>query len=299
METLIKPANAFTGDVITKFFPPAGERPGYGLMFQKTDMLRVLPGEVSIWSGINGHGKSLFLNEVVVKAAAQGHKSVIASLEMPAAKTLYRMVRQATGAKAPTKADITNCMNWLAENIHIYDLIGIPNVKKMFEEFRYAMEVEGVTNFIVDSLMKLGLGEDDYNGQKALMEMLTSFAMKTGAHIHLVAHARKMDNGEKEVPGKWEVLGASAITNMADNGYSVWRNKAKEEKVYAHHVEKSPVPAELAQQHDAVLSCWKSREHGSDVERKYGLYYHWKSMQYHEDQGMEAIEYCETAGAPF
>lgn len=54
--------------------------------------------------------------------------------------------------------------------------------------------------FVVDSLAKLGMAEDDYNGQKQAMEAIVGFAHEMGVHVHLVAHPRKADD-ETKLPG--------------------------------------------------------------------------------------------------
>lgn len=58
---------------------------------------------------------------------------------------------------------------------------------------RYAIEQHGVTHVLVDSLMKCGIGTDDYNRQKKLVDdPLATISHQSGAHLHLVAHARKV-----------------------------------------------------------------------------------------------------------
>src|SRR4051812_14010757 len=52
------------------------------------------PGELSLWFGFNGHGKSHLLGQAILSAAAQGERACIASLEMKPRKTLAKMARQ-------------------------------------------------------------------------------------------------------------------------------------------------------------------------------------------------------------
>lgn len=279
MEHLLKPATAFTDSVVERFHPTNKELPGFPLMWPTLAHIRILPSELSVWAGINGHGKSLILNQVVLMAAYHKEKTAIASFEMKPEKTLYRMIRQLLGVREPSKDQINTALAWLDDYVVIYDYVGRGVVSQMLQNFTVAAETEGCTQFVIDSLMKCGLAEDDYSQQKFLVEDFHNFAMKTGGHVHLVAHARKSkDEGEK--PGKMDVSGSAGITNIADNVYTVWRNKPKEAKVDEYRRKNYSLPADLQQANDAVLECVKSREMGSEVERKYGLWYDIPSMQY-------------------
>jgi twinkle protein len=277
----IKPASDFYDSVFERFYPRDTKRPGfaYGWDEPLRKDLRCLPGEMSIWTGINGHGKSLILGQVALMAKEAGEKVIIASFEMKAEKTLYRMIRQATAQRRPEGADIAAALDWMKDGISIYDFVGRADVATMQRMFMEAAQM-GYTQFIVDSLMKLGLAEDDYNSQKRICEDLQNFSQDYNVHVHLVAHPRKGAD-EMSPMGKMDVMGAGGITNVADNVYSVWRNKKKEDRLTELERTKSTfIPTEIMNDCDAILWCCKHREDGSDVERKYALWYEKQSMQY-------------------
>jgi hypothetical protein len=55
---------------------------------------------------------------------------------------------------------------------------------------------------MIDSLMMLAIGRDDYEGQARFVSELHTFAMNSGVTVHLVAHMRKREGkGGEEVPG--------------------------------------------------------------------------------------------------
>ena len=92
----LKTPGTFQQAVVDEFYPSGGELPGFFLPWKmRRRPVRLLRGEVSIWTGINGHGKSLLLNQVAISAMTQGERVCIASFEMHPRKTLFRMVRQA------------------------------------------------------------------------------------------------------------------------------------------------------------------------------------------------------------
>ena len=138
-------------------------------------------------------------------------------------------------------------MAWLKERCWIIDSVGTVSHARVLEVFAYARKRYGATQFVIDSLMKCGIADDDYNGQKAFVDALCNFKMAHDCHIHLVAHSRKKQD-ETGAPGKMDIKGAGSIGDLADNLFSVWRNKKKE-------------TGENPDGPDAILNCDKQR-HG-------------------------------------
>ena len=71
------------------------------------------------------------------------------------------MVRQASGMSCPSRGYIDAILDWLDGKLWIYDQLGTAKTGEMLEDFRYAARRYGVNHFIVDSLAKLGMAEDD------------------------------------------------------------------------------------------------------------------------------------------
>ena len=74
----------------------------------------------------------------------------------------------------------------------------------------------GCKHIVIDSLMKCGIGEEDYQAQGDFVDKLCWIAKKYDVHIHLVHHMRK-GRSEDDIPDKFDVKGASRITDMVDN----------------------------------------------------------------------------------
>lgn len=286
----LRSAGSYVDKVIERFFPKEGKRPGIDLPWRKTqDRLRLYNGEVSIWTGINGHGKSLLLGQVMLGAATQGYSCCIASMEMSPEKTLGRMVQQSVGTDKPSEGAIRQILDELSENIWIFDLQGTAKRDRLFEVFKYAYHRYGARQFVIDSLAKVGMGEDDYNGQKGFIDALGDFAKSTDSHVHLVAHARKGVD-ELNPPGKMDVKGTGALTDMVDNVFSVYRNKVKERNMAVienNGTVKGNSKEDIRKSFDAYLICDKHREDGSDAEGMYGLFFDKKGQLYTESQSNE------------
>lgn len=267
----IKFAAEFTGD-LQAYFKPNKATPGVALPWQKAPGFRLRPGEVTIWAGVNGTGKSLVTGQVVgLGALHAGEKVFIASLEMPPVTTLARMLRQASAGRNPSDQYIHDFLDANFNSLLVLDHRGVVKPKQMLGILWYIHErLGGVNHVIVDSLMKCGLGVDDYNSQKWFVNELCSFAGQTKTHVHLVAHARKGESSKAKLD-KFDIKGASEISDQVDNVVLVWRNKDKEDKV--RRGEESDDP-------DCILTVDKQR-HG-EWEGKIALWFHADSMNYLE-----------------
>lgn len=193
---------------------------------------RVRRGEFTVLSGFSGSGKTQGLNQVMVTLINQGCKVLDASFEIRASLTLYYMSRCALGKKTASEEEINNCIGWLNESMFFLDCIGTVSVDRLMSAMEYARKRHGIDVFVIDSLFKCGLSPDDFGAQRAFADRLTSFCNNTGAHVILVAHSRKTQNGnEFSVPTKADVAGSSDLTNAAFNVIIFWRNKLKKRKL--------------------------------------------------------------------
>ena len=280
----LKQANQYKKEVMDEFYPVGGKLPGFDMPWGKIPF-RFLRGEVSIITGCNGHGKSLLWGQVMLAGALQEERCCIASFEMAPKKTLARLVRQSTGEKLPGREDIDGCLEWLSDKVWLFELVGTGKVDRMLQVFEYAWKRHGIRHFLVDSLLKLGLNEDDYNGQKALMEKLCDWVNVTGAHIHLVAHPRKED--ENMPTGKMSVRGGGAITDLAFNVFSIWRNKPKEKEMQEFKEDgilpKGKTFDDISSAPDCIMVIGKSRN-VEGVEGKYGLWFDPRGTIYKESR---------------
>ena len=88
-------ASSFTSQTLDRFYPEDGaDLPGVSMQLAKLQHIRFSPGCLSIWTGQNGHGKSLMLNQFALDVIQSGEKVAIASFEMSAGRTLQRLVRK-------------------------------------------------------------------------------------------------------------------------------------------------------------------------------------------------------------
>ena len=223
----IKPASMWCEAVIDRFYGPSSVTHWTSTGFQKADgKFDLRPGEVTLWSGINSHGKTTFLSNVMLNVMCTGKRVCIASLEMLPAQSMQKMTLQACGTPRPTKAYIRAFHAWTDERLWVYDHVGKVATKRMLAVATYVRKELHMDHLVIDSLMKCGIGPEDYAGQKDFVDSLCTIARDTGLHIHLVAHMRKGED-ESKAPGKFGVKGASEITDLVDNLAIIWKNVRK------------------------------------------------------------------------
>lgn len=256
------------------------------------DHIRFRPGEVSLWMGINGHGKSLLTSQVMLGLMHQDQKICIASFEMKPKATLARMAKQACGHHLPTDRYVDAMLSHATGRLWLYDRMGHTDPEHLLKVMRYATKKLGLDHFVIDSLMKVVAGEDDYNGQKNFVNEICAFAQDYNVHVHLIHHSRKLGD-ENQIPGKMDSKGSGAIVDQVDQCFTVWRNKKKEQQKQAGKEVDEKMP-------DAFVVCDKNR-HG-EWEGKVGLFYIPGACSYTEHPNKPMFQtysrYMEAEGEP-
>ncbi len=289
----LKPASAFVDQVIGEFYPKEGTVIGYNPPW-KFPQGKILfrPNELSIWTGINGHGKSQLLGHVILQAMKEGARVCIASLEIKPKKLLMRLTRQAAGLKEPTEEYIRAIHQWYEDKLWLFDLVGTAKTDRLLDVFLYAHQRYRIDFFVIDSFMKCGIPEDDYNSQKAFIEKMCDFKNQYDCQIHIVAHPCKSDS-ETEMLGKLNVKGTGAMTDLADNCFTVWRNKAKEEIVQIKLNGKTldVKQTKKIEECDCIWRCDKQRN--GEWEGKTALWFDPESFQYLGNARNKPIQFVE------
>jgi len=285
----LKEAITFYEDVVNKFNNTDEAREGACLPFVKVkNRIRLARGELSIWTGLSGSGKSQILGQTVLSLMEQDEKICMASLEMKPVSLLYRLIRQITTLRDPSTEEISDSFGWLYQKLWIFDLVGTAKSSRIFDVFLYARRRYGIRHFVIDSLMKCGIAEDDYRGQKDFIDKLCDFKTLHDCHIHLVAHSRKKESSDKVVD-KMDVKGTGAITDLADNVFSLWRNKKKE-----RDIEQGKDDYTIKEKPDAILYCDKQRN--GEWEGGIPLWWDGDSFQFMEDRGDLPKKYLANIG---
>lgn len=188
------------------------------------EKVRLPGGHLSIWAGINFHGKSGMLKQLALHLARSGERVCGAFLEEQPEETMADITQLAVPDVDVRECDdyIDFACNWASGKIWLYNQTRMMDPQRVLALIAYAAKEKRCTHFILDSLMRTGLAQDDYEGQRVFANQLTNYAMQLNIHIHLVHHIVKVD--ETQIPGRESIRGTGAIVDQAHHVFIVWRD---------------------------------------------------------------------------
>jgi len=286
--TKVKPASDFVHDAKARLRTQAKAKRTYLPWPKCNASFEFRRGEVTVWAGQNGHGKTDVTTEVALSLVGQQEKVCIASFEMKPVTTIGRMVRMFAGMN-PFSPEFQGddgigsldviydeFGEWTTGGMWLYDQTGTAHPETVLGMVKYCAKELGITHVFIDSLMKCVKAEDDYNGQKEFVNQLCAMAQDCDIHIHLVHHLKKPPK-EADMPDKHDTKGSGSITDQVDNLFMVWRNKPKEDayKAQGDRSNKKDEP-------DSYLLCRKQRnyEGSADGEPMISLWRHRDAGQF-------------------
>lgn len=280
----VKSASLYVQALIDRVNSPLREKRHYMPWGKTHKLIQFRGGEVTVWGGANGAGKSLVTGQVMLSLCAQDEKVGVASFEMKPTKSLARMGRQWTkcdiedqqvmsdpAERRVVLEEYAQFRDWTDNRLWFYDQQGTVEWRQVCAVARYCAKELGITQIVIDNLMKCVADEDDHNGQKAFINELCAIARDYDIHIHVVHHIKKPPTDDHK-PTKYDFKGTGAITDQVDNVIAVWRNKTKERSRQAKKLVSETEP-------DAMLIIDKQRN-GTGWEGFIGLWYHHASQQF-------------------
>jgi replicative DNA helicase len=223
---LKKPVD-FGDGVFDLWFQKNKEEEGWEIPFSFP--FRVRRYEMTLLAGEDGSGKSIFTGHLAVHLIKQGLKGMVASFEEKTTKTLHRMTRQTLGQgpflpeTVENQKKIAKAMAFLNGGMWIYDFVGITDWRYLLDVMRYAREKEGVDFFVVDSVMRIGIPEDDLASQSLAAAQFAGFTVNTGAHVFVLHHFNKSSDGG----AKAKITGSKRWSDNANNVIGIARNMDK------------------------------------------------------------------------
>ena len=249
---------------------------GKSLGWIKTEDKFRVRNELNILTGVSGHGKSMWLSQVILSMMKQGTKCLLASLEMRPVLSLARLCTQALGSPEPTDDYIRKFCSRASEKLWIYDQHQQTTSQDMIATLYYGKHVLGVEVFVIDSLMKMSdISEESLEAQKLFVDKLAVTVRDLNIAVFLVAHTRKMKS-EEEIPDATNIMGSSHIRNLCDNIICVWRNRSKERLIE----EGKTSEAELKIIPDCKVFVQKQRN--AQWEGSFNFWFDQKGLRYNE-----------------
>lgn len=251
------------------------------------NLLRLFFGTFNIISGRPGAGKTSFLYQLINNAMDDGVNCWIYSRELNnwLSKNWQiqifagnRNIKECTDAKTSAKYYIVpketkkSISEFYRGRLTFYR-DDYPNDKdSLIQAMIDNRRKYGVKVFLLDNLMTIDLGGNDENvneRQTAFVNSLIQFAVKYDACVILVAHPRKMIDGQADVD-LYDIAGSSNIINLAHRALGLRRVSDKEKSGIMNKrgdgYEKPPNP------YSVIVTAIKDRLRGM-AGQQYGLHY--------------------------
>lgn len=201
--------------LIEQFRPPASD--GLSLPWQGVrESVRFMPGKVTIWSGPSFAGKTALLRQLMLHAITDENRRVaFISLEEEPDEVWREFTMMAAHTRSPSNHQVRIAAERFDNRLWVFDSTELVDPLLLFGIIRFGVEKFGISHVVIDSLMRLNMRTDDYDGQREMGNTLGRLARLSRAHIHLVAHPRKTANS-REPMDLYDIRGAQDLIAQAD-----------------------------------------------------------------------------------
>jgi twinkle protein len=218
---------------------PKGVNTGLG---EFDELLRFGDGLMTIVTGSPNSGKSEFLDNITTSLARRHNwKFAVCSFENPTAIHVPKLMEKFIGKAFDFRKDINHRINQqeFEEAIYLTDLyfsfVNIAqvdiSVQGLIFKLTQVVKQTGVKGIVIDPWNYIehkipqGYSETQYISEA--LSLFKEFAIKTGTHLFIVAHPRKLvkDNtGQYPIATMYDIAGSAHFYNKTDNGISIHRN---------------------------------------------------------------------------
>ena len=232
-------------DVLFNEGMPSGQPTGWSGL---NGLLSVLPGQMTIVTGIPSHGKSEWMDALAVNLCEQGWRFAMYSPENhPMHFHLAKLAEKVMGFRFGPNANrdaYENAKAWLREHFWLM-APDQPNLDNVLETAKQMVRRNGINGLVIDPWNEIeharsnGVSETEYIS--LCLTKIRLFARKNGVHVFIVAHPTKLQKGADgtyPVPTPYDISGSSHWRNKADNCIAVWRNVDDENKPTQVYIQK-------------------------------------------------------------
>ena len=201
----------------------------------------VRPGELTIVTGVPSHGKSQFLDALVVNLAREHDWAfgICSPENLPARRHIAKLIEQYSGfpfREGPTqrlpKEGLLPAMDWLHAHVYFVAPEEALTIPALLDKAKQMVARYGIRGFILDPWNEFdhtrpaGQTETDYISTS--LGQIRRFARKHGVHVWVVTHPQKLyrrDDDTYPVPTPYDISGSAHWRNKADNCLTLWRDE--------------------------------------------------------------------------
>lgn len=214
-----------------------GESTGY----QSVDELyTVVPGQVTVVTGLPNSGKSSFVDAVMVNLAQdKAWKFGVCSFENEPRIHIAKLMSIRSGMpffEGPTRRmnseEAKGAFDWVNDHFSFVhqDDGGLASLDSILDRLRVAILRYGIRGVVVDPYSFIDRDSRDMSETEWISQMLTkvkAFAMAHGVHFWFVAHPTKLQrgsDGKVPPPRGYDISGSSHWFAKADCGITIHRD---------------------------------------------------------------------------
>ncbi|KAL4858725.1 Twinkle [Chlorella vulgaris] len=204
---------------------------------------KVVPGELTIVTGVPNSGKSEWIDALLANLAEQHDWCfALCSMEKNAPDHARQLVEKyvgkpffdlpyARGVRRMNERELNDGFDWIDDRFHLvrYEDEALPAVEWVLDVARAAVYRYGIRGLVIDPYNELdhqrpaAMSETEYVSQ--MLTKVKRFAQTTGVHVWFVAHPRQMREWKGQPPNLYDISGSAHFINKADNGIVVHRDR--------------------------------------------------------------------------
>jgi twinkle protein len=217
---------------------------GWSVRGALKNIIQIHPGYTTMITGIPGHGKSEFLDQLVIQLCIDHDlKGAFFSPEnRPTELHIIKLIEKITGRNFWKTNDFSKAKDFLEDRFFwVYPEEGY-NLDNILDKVRQAVLRHGVSWYVIDPWNKLEhqYTETETKYVSESLDKIANFNHKNGTHCFIVAHPTKMrfnhDTGKYEIPGLYDISGSANFYNKTDIGITAYKESDGVTGVYVQKV---------------------------------------------------------------
>jgi twinkle protein len=204
---------------------------------------RVVPGELTIVTGVPNSGKSEWLDALSANLSdIHGWTFAMCSMEKKATDHARQLAEKyigkpffdlpyARGIPRMTPDELDKAIDWVDDRFFLirYEDDQLPSVDWVLDIAKAAVYRYGIRGLVIDPYNELdhrrpeSMNETEYVSQ--MLTKVKRFAQTAGVHVWFVAHPRQLREWKGQAPNLYDISGSAHFINKADNGIVIHRNR--------------------------------------------------------------------------
>jgi twinkle protein len=205
------------------------------------ELFSIRLGDFTVFTGIPSHGKSEFLDMVIIQMARlHGLRFALCSPENQPIKLHLKKLAEKWAGKPffkdfacnyrMSQIEMLRACDELQEHIS-FIMPEEPTIDCILERAKIEVFRRGINGLIIDPWNELehsrptAMSETEYIGE--CLRKMRKFAREHNIHLFIVAHPTKMrknEAGQYDIPTPYDISGSANWRNKADNCIAIYRN---------------------------------------------------------------------------